>query len=352
VRLHLEYAHTLDAVQWQTQHAAGLVPDRFPYGLDWLERHGFELYASPPADGVAAFLDGVGRRATGGFEFVEAMRSRARRSCDAALCWDERTGVPAALRSRLPGEPDAVFGVIWWTEPDAPIGRRGRMLAKKALQKAAGVWAMSTAQLGVLERDWGVDAQRLHLLHMGIDADFWHANEARQEPNLVVGAGNDRHRDHPLLVEAMTRLRRRRPEVRLELVTHQRVSVLPELGKRHPHLTHPEMRELYGRASVVAVALKPNFHLSGLSVMLEAMACSCPVVVTDSPGLSDYLRNGETGLVVPVGNAEALAKAVEELLVDPDRARALAEAGREFVSAFSTTAQAATLGRIIRDSCR
>jgi glycosyltransferase involved in cell wall biosynthesis len=348
LRVHLEYAHTLDPVLWRELHTAGSVPDRFPYGLDWLDGCGFELHTRRPANGVASFLDGVGRRATGGYEFVEAMRSRVRRSCDAALCWDERTGVPAALRSRLPGEPPALFGVIWLTEPDAPGGRRARTIGREALRKAAGVWAMSPAQLVVLRRDWGVDSRRLHLLHMGIDVDFWHAAGTPSEPELVVGAGNDRHRDHRLLVEAIARLRRRRPNVRLELVTRHAIDVPPELGLRHTHLSHPEMRDLYGRAAVVALALKPNLHLSGLSVLLEAMACARPLVITASPGLSEYTRDAETALFVPPSDADALADGIDALLSDPDRAEALAQAGRSVTDRFSTKAQANQLASIVR----
>ena len=105
----------------------------------------------------------------------------------------------------------------------------------------------------------------------------------------------------------MRRLRSRRPSVRLELVTQHAVEVPAELGERHASLTHPEMRGAYSRASVVALALKPNLHLSGLSVLLEAMACSRPVVITDSPGLQEYVTDGESGIVVQPGDPDALA---------------------------------------------
>ena len=348
MRAHLEYAHTLDPVAWSARHAAGLVPDRLPYGLDRLESHGFEVEARQPAGGVVGLFDGAARRMTGGFEFVEAMRAPARRRCDIALCWDERTGVPAALRSRLPGEPEAVLGVNWLTDSDAPIGRRGRMLARQALGRAAGVWAMSPPQLGVLERDWGIDRRRLHLLHLGIDVEFWHETSGRPHSELVVGAGNDRHRDHKLLVEAIGRLRRRRPRVHLELVTQHRVDVPKELGRRHAHLSHSGMRDLYSRASVVALAVKPNSHLSGLSVLLESMACSRPVAVTESPGLSEYARDGETALFVPPNDANAFADAVDRLLSDRAQAAALGASGRQATERFSTQAQAQHIASIVR----
>jgi len=347
LRVQIEYSNQFDPFLWQERHAGDLVPDRLPYGLDRLEHYGFEVELKQAPRRVLRVLDGLGRRATGGFEFINAARRYPSRTCDISLCWDERTGVPSAFRSQLPGEPPSVTGVIWATEAAAPISRRGRLLVRRALRRAAAVWAMSGPQLAVLERDFGIPPSRLHFVHMGIDTEFWQVDGADAEPDLVIGAGNDRHRDHPLLVRAMTDLQRSRPSLRFELVTHHPVEVPPDLGARHSELAHPEMRKMYARASVVALALKPNLHLSGLSVLLEAMACGRPVVVTDSPGLSEYVRNGETALVVPTGEADALAEAVGGLLADPDRARAIGTAAGAFVRRFSTEGQAKALGEIL-----
>jgi glycosyltransferase involved in cell wall biosynthesis len=349
VRLHVEYAHTLDPDDWQRRHAEGLVPDRLPYGLNRLADHGFELQVRPAARmPLGRGLDRFARRASGGFQLVDAFRDRVRRDCDAVLCWDERTGVPAALRSGLPGEPPVVAGVIWITDGDAPLGRASRALAAAALRRARAVYAMSPAQIDVLVSEWALSPDRVHLMYMGIDAQFWQNGEMQPDPEVVVGAGNDRHRDHGLLVEAIRMLRRRRRSVRLELATHHPVEIPPGIGRRHPSLAHPAMRELYARSSVVALALGHNLHLSGLSVILEAMACARPVVVSDTPGMSEYVSHGQNGLIVPQGDAYALARAVEELLGEPERARAFGRAGREAVERrFSTELQAARLAEII-----
>jgi glycosyltransferase involved in cell wall biosynthesis len=347
VRVHVEYAHSVDPAAWERNHAAGRVPDRLPYGLDRLSEGDVDLVVRPASSRPVHLLNRATRLSSGGFDFLEAARCRARRACDVALCWDERSGVPASLRSRLPGEPQAATGVIWITERDAPVPRRARFLAARALRNAAAVWAMSPPQLPILAEDFRVARSRLHLLHMGIDVDFWRS-DAEPEGELVASAGNDRHRDHALLVEALARLRRRRRGVRLELVTHMPLMVPEELGSRRPYLTHPEMRELYGRASVVALAVKPNLHVSGLSVLLEAMACSRAVVMTESPGLSEYLRHDETGMIVPHGDADALARAVEALLAEPERAAELGAAARAVVERFSTAFQATALEEIVR----
>jgi glycosyltransferase involved in cell wall biosynthesis len=99
------------------------------------------------------------------------------------------------------------------------------------------------------------------------------------------------------------------------------------------------------------MATRPNIHGSGMSVLLEAMGCGRPYVVTSSQGLEPYVRHGEDGLVVPPGDVDALADAVGELLADPERADAMGAAGRRRLEReLSTDAQAARLAEVLRDA--
>jgi glycosyltransferase involved in cell wall biosynthesis len=65
--------------------------------------------------------------------------------------------------------------------------------------------------------------------------------------------------------------------------------------------------------------------------ILEAMACGLPVVATRVPGNSDTVVDGVTGLLAAPGSAADLGDKVVALLGDPDRRRAMGEAGRRRV---------------------
>ncbi|WCK04364.1 glycosyltransferase family 4 protein [Agrobacterium tumefaciens] len=67
-------------------------------------------------------------------------------------------------------------------------------------------------------------------------------------------------------------------------------------------------------------------------VVVEAMMCGRPVVATRGGGVTEIIRDGETGLLVPPGDASALAAALGAILYDPALAQRLGESGREDVS--------------------
>jgi glycosyltransferase involved in cell wall biosynthesis len=252
----------------------------------------------------------------------------------------------------IPGEPPAALGVVWLTERDTR-NRAHTTLAKAALRKAALVWGYSASQLDLLEHEWGVAPSRLRLLHWGIDSEFWRANGQEPGPGVVVSAGNDRHRDHRLLLSAVLGLREGNGGLRFEIATKDRLALPASVGTRHTALSHPEMRDLYGRASVVAVATVPNHHLAGITVVLEAMACERPIVVSDTPGMSEYVKHGETGLLVPPGDRDKFAEAIDALVREPERAREMGRAARRSIEArFSTTMLTNQLADALRDALK
>jgi glycosyltransferase involved in cell wall biosynthesis len=72
----------------------------------------------------------------------------------------------------------------------------------------------------------------------------------------------------------------------------------------------------------------PSYREGLPKALIEAAASGRAVVTTDTPGCRDAILPGETGLLVPVRDAAALAGAMAALLADPERRRAMGAAGR------------------------
>lgn len=86
-----------------------------------------------------------------------------------------------------------------------------------------------------------------------------------------------------------------------------------------------------------AIAVLPSYREGLPKALLEAASCGRPLVATDAPGCREICRDQETGLLVPVGNAKALAQALAALAKDQDLRLRLGTTARRVVEQeFST----------------
>jgi glycosyltransferase involved in cell wall biosynthesis len=68
---------------------------------------------------------------------------------------------------------------------------------------------------------------------------------------------------------------------------------------------------------------------------MEAAGCATPALASDSPGLRESVRDGETGFLVPHGDAHALAQRMLALAADPALVARLGRGGRAFAEQLS-----------------
>jgi glycosyltransferase involved in cell wall biosynthesis len=111
---------------------------------------------------------------------------------------------------------------------------------------------------------------------------------------------------------------------------------------RAERVSHDELRDLYGRATVVVVPQRRDGYLygsegGGLTALLEGAASARPLVVTARTLLEEYVTDGENALVVPAEDPAALRAAIERVLGDRALAARLGGAARARVAAEHTT---------------
>ncbi len=113
-------------------------------------------------------------------------------------------------------------------------------------------------------------------------------------------------------------------------------------------LPHEKVVELFRTARVVVV---PSVWADPCpTVVLEAMAAGRPVVAAASGGILDMVVDGSTGLLVPPGDAGALADALAKVLADPGAARAFGVAGRDRAHQFTVSSVVERLEQMYRDA--
>ncbi len=165
-------------------------------------------------------------------------------------------------------------------------------------------------------------AQRFHHTLTGYDI-------GKVERKAYIFSGGDSMRDYATLIEAARGLRMR-------VVIATRTKLDPSIkipdNVRVKSVSHAEFRTLMAGAYLIVFPLRTdNIRTSGQQSYLNAMALGKAVVVTDTVDAPFYIENGKTGVLSPAGNAMALRAAMNDLLDNPQKVRALGAAAKETV---------------------
>lgn len=181
---------------------------------------------------------------------------------------------------------------------------------------------------------------------VGIVAYFYPPSRTRVGvPPHLIGRGS---KGHEVLLHAVPRVLAEIPDARFVLVGRgmgaagaeyeASLRALAErLGIAGSVLFAGERADVPNTLAAFDVSVHPSLS-DNLGGTVESLLMERPMVVSDIGGFADTVVHEETGLVVPAGDAEALARAIVRLLRNPDLARRLARAGRQRMLARFTLA--------------
>jgi glycosyltransferase involved in cell wall biosynthesis len=177
------------------------------------------------------------------------------------------------------------------------------------------------------------------------------AGEVEGPPGYLLFVGRLRIRKGvEVLLEALHELRRAIPGAALRIAgdgEHRAAleRAAADLGPAVAFLgtrSSSQVRTLLRGAAALVV---PSIYEGMPLVVLEAMEAGVPVVASAVSGIPEVVVGGETGWLVPPEDPEALARALEEVLTDPQEARRRGEAGRRRVAGRYRPAAAAASWR-------
>jgi glycosyltransferase involved in cell wall biosynthesis len=230
--------------------------------------------------------------------------------------------------------------------------------AKQAVLHRVLRWADAVVAVGGdvardLEQTIPGIAATVHTIHEPVIPDDLDALQAEPAPHpwfedggapVVVGCGRfEAQKDFATLLHAFS-LAREQTAVRLVLIGEGREqrsleNLAASLGVERDVAFLGRIENPFS-----ALARADLFVLSSVweglpNVLIEAMACACPVISTDAPGgARDVLLNGALGPLTPPGDPHAMAAAIVEVLSKPPNTAPIVARGREFSEAKSIDA--------------
>jgi glycosyltransferase involved in cell wall biosynthesis len=197
----------------------------------------------------------------------------------------------------------------------------------------------------------GVAADAIRVIHPGVDSVHYHPDPAvgRSTPPSFLYMGRlKRYKGIDLAIKALAAARQGAPQLTLDVAGNgdarpELEALARELGlegavRFHGFVTEAEKIRLL-RSTWANVFPSPKEGW-GITVV-EAAACGTPSIASDSPGLRDSVRHGQSGFLVPHGDVAALAARMTELASDAQLVTRLGLAGRRFAEQLTWDAAAA-----------
>ncbi len=205
-----------------------------------------------------------------------------------------------------------------------------------------GVIAVSDAILERLTNRAGVSRDRIHCIPNGLDLSRFPAPDLDQVPDgrrvWVVGTYGTftEQKGQRVFLQAASEVLGRGMDVEFLLMGHgpdkPKLRQLAEgMGIKNRVTFAPSTSTDNRNLGNVDVFVEPSYQEGlGLSV-LQAMAAGIPVIASGVGGIFNLVQDGQTGVLVPKGDASALAGAIQRLLEDPQQRIEMARRARERV---------------------
>jgi glycosyltransferase involved in cell wall biosynthesis len=255
----------------------------------------------------------------------------------AAFCQWQMLRTPTLLMTDVTPVQYDQMAALYDHAPDRNPLLRGFKRAANTVnfRLAAGILASSTWARDSFVEDYGVPPERVHVLPIGADTDYWRPLPQAQQPpqrepapkvQLLFVGGHLERKGGRLLLDVFRQLRLHE-RADLHIVTRSELE--PSQGV-HVHRgmqnNSPELLRLFQESDVFVL---PTLADCFGNASIEALAVGLPVITTAMGGIPDIVSDGETGYLLAPGDAPGLARALTRVVDDPQHRRTLGAAARQ-----------------------
>ena len=222
-----------------------------------------------------------------------------------------------------------------------------RLLApfeKKTYQISDRILPVSSYVRNNLIQDYRISPNRIEILLNGVNTRIFHPIPGRVgDRNMILYVGRIyKGKGLEFLIDAMEQVVAKHPEFRLVVAGDGKYLKTIETRIRNKTVrNHIEFLgwqnsdALNGLYNEAAVCVMPSIVEGFGLTLLEAMACGCPVIATDSGGAVDIIHNGENGLLVTYGDTDKLAASIIQLMTNEETRNRIVENVFKTVQSFT-----------------
>ena len=197
-------------------------------------------------------------------------------------------------------------------------------------------------------RRLGVRDEQLVFVPDGLDHEKYRVINpiAGRGARIAMVHNNNRTKGSRFGLRALAMVRDAMPEVEATVFSQvePRNKIPPGVIFRHDPPQREIVEEIYNRSAIfISPSIVEGFGLP----CIEAMACGCALVTTENGGSREYAIDGETALVRPPKDSQALVNSIVKLMRNEDQRADLARRGCEYVKRFDWDTSAEILERFL-----
>lgn len=335
--------HDFGGNTWQRKQARGLIPglnDHLAYGYYRAAGEGWSIeYSQDSDEGRFGKLGRLALRKLLGFDLIHVWQNR-HRLLAADIVWThtelEHLGVLSLfglLRQRH--RPKLIANCVWLFDRWARLSWIRRSLYQQLLKRADIVTTLSPENLEVARQLLPSVRCECVLFGVVVQRMVSPRKSALQQRVRIASLGSDMHRDWETLLAAFGNIPRYEVRIASSKINRKLLAGLNNV-QLTPVQTADDVASLYEWADLAAIALKPNLHASGITVVFEATVSAVPSICTDTGGLRAYFSDAEVAYVPPSAPLTMRAAAEELSNDDEQRFSMIVKAQNRLISAELT----------------
>jgi glycosyltransferase involved in cell wall biosynthesis len=324
ITVHILYPSGWDVNKWSANHEKGLVPDKYQYGFDRLEKHGFNVtFARFPQLWImkktGALFTKVFTQTYNPYYFTFQLKHFLEADVfinpldyeGLLVCWLRKHKILNLHKKKH------IFTAAWLPALVQNASKRELKKLRSLIATVDVLMCFGEHDKRILKEYLSIPEEKVERTYWGVDAKFF--KPCKTESNRTfLAPGNDQFRDFETLAEVASDL----PQEQFLIASNKKII----LKTNPPNLSisaksHKELVHCYMKAKAIIIPLKKGCPtVSGSTVVKEALLLNKKIIVSSTDSMRElFSRFKNHVILVEPGNKESLKEAIANINCQKDK---------------------------------